>query len=76
MFSNEVQVKLKKCNFDLICEDENIWVLENGDSSVTISGTDDSIEAIWQTFDGEFEEYNSSKIDNIIRWSFDILKLK
>lgn len=69
MFSLEIQKKLKKEGYDLICEEENIWVKEIGDQSITISGKENLIEAIWQTFEGEFEEISSNRISEVIDWS-------
>lgn len=69
MFSSKIQSKLKSNGFDLTCEEENIWVKEIGDDSVTISGEDNDIEAIWQNFEGSFEEFSHSNIDEVIEWS-------
>jgi len=69
MFSHEIQKKLRKEGYELACEEENIWTKEIGDQSVTISGDDDCIEAIWQTFEGEFEEFESESINEILNWS-------
>lgn len=69
MFSNEIQKKLSKEGYDLTCKEENIWVKEKGEQSVTISGEDDCIEAIWQTFDGEFEEFECESINEVLNWS-------
>jgi len=69
MFSSVIQQKLRKKGFELTCNEENIWVKEVGDQSVTISGDDSLIDAIWQTFEGEFEEISSPHINEIITWS-------
>ena len=69
MFSADIQQKLRKNGFELTCDEENIWVKEVGDQSVTLSGEDDNIEAIWQTFDGEFEEISSEHIKEILSWA-------
>lgn len=69
MFSADIQKRLKKEGYELTCAEENIWVKEVGDQSVTISGKDSSIEAIWQTFEGEFEEVSSDRISEILAWS-------
>ena len=69
MFSADIQQKLRKKGFELTCNEENIWVKEVGDQSVTISGDDNLIDAIWQTFEGEFEEISSPRINEIIIWS-------
>jgi hypothetical protein len=74
MFSADIQLKLRKNGFELTCAEENIWILEEGDQSVTISGEDLSIEAIWQTFDGEFEEFEVFDIDRVLEWSKKMLK--
>lgn len=76
MFSAEIQLKLKNNGFDLTCAEENIWILEDGENSVTISGEDHLIEAIWQTYEGEFEEITSGNINEVITWSKEMLNKK
>jgi hypothetical protein len=67
-FINDIEEKVKKAGFELINEEENIWILEKKEESVTISGDDIRVECMWQNFDGSFEENESNDIDNIIRW--------
>lgn len=74
MFSAEVQLKLRKKGFELTCPEENIWILEQGEQSVTISGDDSDIEAIWQTFEGKFEEFESPSMDKVLEWSNKMMK--
>lgn len=69
MFSAGIQQKLRKKGFELTCEEENIWVKEIGEQSVTISGEDDNIGAIWQNFEGDFDEVSGSHINEILSWS-------
>ena len=76
MFSADNQLKLKKSNFELTCPEENIWIVEEGDQSITISGDDKLIEAIWQNYDGDFDDYSDPDMDNILQWACKMLKKK
>jgi len=69
MFSNDIQQKLRKNGFEIESNEENIWIKEKGEQSITISGDDDNIEAICQTFDGEFDEISSPRLNEILAWS-------
>lgn len=71
-FTKEIENRLKKEGFEITCQEENIWVLEKGESSITISGDDKRVEAIWQDFDGNFDD-NSGNIDDMIEWSKNML---
>lgn len=70
LFSTEIQKALKDNGFSLICEEENIWLLEKGEnSSVTVSGTDKSIEAIYEEFQsGRIEESCFDNVNNLFYW--------
>lgn len=69
MFSEDIQKKLRKEGFDLESKEENIWIKEKGEQSITISGDDDCIEAIWQTFGGKFKEFERKSINEVLTWS-------
>jgi hypothetical protein len=75
MFSKENQAKLRKNGFEVEDAEDNIWILEKGESSVTISGDDESVEAIWQTFEGEFDEITGS-MESILEWSENMIGAK
>jgi len=78
MFSKDIQKKLCIKGFELENEEENIWVKEKGDQSITISGNDDCIEAIYQTvdthFDDVFADFSSNKINEILAWSDGVME--
>lgn len=73
MFSKTNQTKLKKNGFEMISEDENIWIKEKEESSVTISGEDNNISAMWQNYTGDFEEVDELLIDSVLEWTNEIL---
>lgn len=70
LFSTEIQKALKDNGFSLICEEENIWLLEKGeDSSVTVSGMDKSIEAIYEEFlSGKIKENCFDNLTDLFYW--------
>jgi len=70
LFSVEIQKVLKDSGFSLICEEENIWLLEKGENaSVTVSGMDKSIEAIYEDFlSGRIEENCFDNANNLSYW--------
>jgi len=69
MFSGEIQKTLRKEGFDLESNEENIWIKEERDQSVTISGLGEDIDVIWQNFDGDFEEFSSQSLKAILEWA-------
>lgn len=72
-FSEENQQKLKKFGFELDCPEENIWILDRGNVSITVAGTDNNIEAIWQDFEGKFDDICSSNMNEVLNWSKNIM---
>jgi len=72
-FSKATKSKLEEKGFEITCEEENIWILDNGESSVTLSGSEKRFVAIWQDFEGSFNEYSSSSLNEILDWSESML---
>jgi len=73
IFNYETKKKLKEKGFEIICPEENIWILEKGEASVTVAGDDNLIEAIWQDFDSGFDDLSSPDIDVILEWAENML---
>jgi len=69
LFAKEIQQKLYEHNFELICPEENIWILDEGDCSVTVSGGGKFIEAIWQNFEGKYADLSNADIDTVLKWA-------
>lgn len=69
MFSVELQSILNKNKFELMDQENNIWVKEVENKSITISGEDNSIEVIFEDFENnKLEEQNFNKINLIFEW--------
>lgn len=74
MFSKDEIQQLRKEGFEIESKEENIWIKEKGEQSVTISGIGKDIDVIWQNFDGDFEEFSSSSFKSIFEWVNEKLK--
>lgn len=76
MFSVRTRLLLERNFFDLMDVDNNIWIKEVGNKSVTISGKDRSIEVIFEDLDGCFDEYSSEDMNEVMNRSENFLNCK